>query len=111
MHNVTDEVVFVQPMHDDDDAAVLTAQARKNFIVESFVDELYLLDVVGVFDRKWIVDDDNVGAITGDRAGNGGGVDASALGSSEITCTFPTLVDSRAEITTEWSGRKDLARG
>src|SRR4051794_17567753 len=110
-HNMIDKVIFVQPMHDDHDPAIFIAHPRKNLVVERLIDELYFVEVVGVLDREWIVDDDNVGAKACDPSGDGGGVHASASGSSEISGAIPILVDARGECTMITFGCHDLEDG
>jgi len=69
---VADGIVFVQPLHDDDDGAVtLVVDPAVEGVVVPLVGPLALRVRQGLLWLQWIIDQDDVGAASGqDTADN-----------------------------------------
>ena len=83
--DVADQVVFVQPLHDDDDGATaLVVLPAVEGVVEPFVGGLPLRLGERLLRLQRIVDQDDVGPASGQHAAGGGGEPITLAGSDEF---------------------------
>ena len=82
---MADEIVLVQPLHDDDDrAATLVVEALIERVVEPLVGGFAPRVGKRVFRLQRIVDQDDVGAAPGQHAAGRGGEPAALTGRDEL---------------------------
>ena len=83
--DVADEVVLVQPLHDDDDGAVpLVVEPAVEGVVVPLVGGLPLRVGERLLRLQRIIDQDDVGAASGQHAAGGGGEPVALAGGDEL---------------------------
>ena len=116
---MADQVVFVQPLHDDHDGAFgLVVEARQERGIEPFVDGIAPRVRPRFLGLQGIVDDDEIGAAAGEHTAHRGGQTKAAARGGEFRdglfvrreCGFEqraveARVDQSAAVATELVGQ------